>query len=151
MAIFISPVIYLNTAKKAIDKKLLKEFLELASQHRLNITEVDFWNDRFGIGLDSAAKKLFYMRKEKDTATVKVIELMKVKNCRANRVNRSVAVNRSTREIVDRLELVFMPIDLKDSDLSSNLIFYQGDESLGLKNELPLLNKWEQRIQGLLG
>ncbi len=147
MAIFIGPVIYLNTAQKAADKKLLKVFLSLASQHHLNITEADCWNGRYAIGLDPKSKKLFFIKKEKDNITESVTDLSKIKSCSANRVTRTTPAKNSNREITTRLELVLIPTASQSDSSSSTLIFYKEDESSGLANELPLLKKWEQIVR----
>ncbi|GJM31826.1 MAG: hypothetical protein DHS20C18_08270 [Saprospiraceae bacterium] len=130
------------------EKKRLNEFLQLAKNHHLTIAESDLWNNDYCIGLDATAKQLFFLKKQDDKEETCIIDLAKIKKCQAKNITKSVKTKGGTHTVTDRLELVFTPKDLKAHDQA--IAFYNREESLGITSELPLLTKWEKRINDLL-
>lgn len=144
LACFIVPVIYLQRAKKKERTKFLKGFTDLAEQQQLSISEHDFWNHCFAIGIDTSKNKLFYLKKQKETEQKFLIDLSEVEYCRVNNINRSV----NQDKIIERLELVFT---FRNSKLPQKALeFYNKDETMALHDELQLIEKWKTNINSRL-
>lgn len=67
MCAFSVPFIYNGQKNKKIEKKLLINLKELASQKGANPTEVETWRFRYAMGLDQQENILVYLRQDSES------------------------------------------------------------------------------------
>ncbi|WP_152425248.1 hypothetical protein [Nafulsella turpanensis] len=144
LACFVVPVFYLQKLKKKEKKKFLKNFLDVAAQNGLVISQSDYWRHSYAIGIDSKANRLFYLKKRQGVEQKTVINLSEVVNCRL--MNMSRKVNDSL--VVDHvgLNLTFRNASMPEQTLE----FYNKEESMGIDDELQLCEKWKAITDSLL-
>ena len=140
LAFFIVPVVYLQMVKKNEKKKFLDNFLLLAQQQQLNISEHDFWNHSYAIGLDDTNKKLFFLKTAGGTEQKISINIKEIEKCVL--VNKSRIVDKS--KVIDRLELVVTLRNVRQSE--KTLEFYDREESMSVNEEVQLIEKWNKLI-----
>lgn len=121
--------------------KAVKVYLAAAEQHGLTIGQHDFWNQRYGLGLDEGQRKLFYWHDDAHDPQEVVVELNEVRKCTVNNVYREVNGNR----IIDMIGLRLTMQGARSPELY--LSFYDKEGSMMLSNELPLAEKWNGIIQ----
>ncbi|GAB3196254.1 hypothetical protein ABID22_002830 [Pontibacter aydingkolensis] len=136
LAVFIVPIILIQSKQKAKKNKLLSEFLASGEQQQLRITQYDFWNQCYGIGLDEVQQKLFYANKCAGKEQQLVINLAEVSKCRLVSEKREVNGN-----VV--FDLIGLHISFRNPKLpDQHLEFYNKEISLSLMDELQLAEKW---------
>ena len=64
---FVIPIALIIRASKAKQKKFLSNFVKLAQQQNISLSETEVWSSSYAIGIDSSSKALFYLRKRIDT------------------------------------------------------------------------------------
>lgn len=144
LACFIVPVIYLQHLRTKERKKFLKDFMHLAEQQQLFISEHDFWNHSQAIGMGTSKNKLFYLKKQEDQEQKILIDLYEVEACRLNNINRNVNQNK----VIDRLELVFTFRNPRIPQRT--LVFYNKEETISLHEELEIVERWKTIINARL-
>lgn len=141
LACFIVPVIYLQMSKNNEKKKFLKDFARLASsQHQLTLSQSDFWNHAYAIGLDKQKNKLFFQKKGSGTGPGEVIDLNKVSACRLNNKTRDM---KDTR-VIDVIQLSFSFRNTGQTE--KHLRFFDKEEDMVVNQELALAEKWNAII-----
>jgi hypothetical protein len=144
VAMCILPIIYFNAAQKNKRKKFLNDFLALAGQQQLKISQHEVWSNYCAIGIDSDSNKLFYFKKRGDKEEQVLLSLLDIDKCRA--INTKRVQNED--QIIDRLEL---GLSFKNNRISEKTLeFYSKDESMALDMELQLLDKWQKLITAQL-
>lgn len=144
MAFFIVPIVYIQSAQKKKRKAFLKNFLILAEQQQLSITQHELWNQYYALGLDANSNKLLYLKKRNDEEQKVLIDLAEVENCSVLNTKRTIGDN----IIIDRLALVFRFRNPKRSP--QTIEFYDREVSLSLNEELKLSEKWKDLINARL-
>lgn len=140
LGLMIVPIVAVEQRKKSKARKFQANFLKLAAERQLKIVQCDKW--RFhAIGLDPAAKKLFYLKDKNGQQQEALIDLTKVKSCKAVNINRTAAEN---RKIIDRLALAFTTGEQAEKE--RQLEFYNAQEYPSLTEELGLLDKWQKLV-----
>ena len=139
LALCIVPIFYFQSKQKAKKEKLLQEFMKLAQQHQLMVTQYDFWDPSYAIGIDTAKKILLYTRKGAEKDDVMLIDLSDVQQCKVNNLYRDSVGGRT----IDLIELAFI---CTNSKALKNLEFYNREINLNLNNELLLTEKWKNIV-----
>lgn len=144
LAFFIVPIVYLQIMKKNGRKKFLNNFMLLGRQHQVNISQHDFWNHSYAIGLDETANKLFFLKTAANTEQKISINLSEVEKCKLVNKNRTIDNNK----IIDSLELV---LTFRNPGMpEKTLEFYDREESMSVNEEVQLIEKWNTLINSRL-
>ena len=136
LAVCILPLVYFQMAEKKKRNKFLYDFLVSAAEQKLVVTQHEVWGNYSGLGLDTHANKLFFLKRWADKEEKMIIDLSEVEKCRLVNVNRTVNDNK----IIDRIELAFT--FRNPGKPEKTLQFYNKEESMSLNDELLLVEKW---------
>lgn len=147
-ALFIGPLVYATRAQKRKDKQLLTTFSGLAKKQNLTITRFDLWSNFYVIGIDMQSGKIFYLKKRQDIEQEALIDLSGVAKCRIGNLSRSSKNQKENINVVYRLELIFTYHNPAIPERS--IEFFNGEESMCLNGELPLIEKWLEVIHSNL-
>ena len=142
LALFIVPLIYVSAAQNRKNKRLQKEFLEIAKNNSLSINKLDLWNNSKVIGIDTEHKKLLYLDKQKQL----LIDLSSISKCRIGKSGGSSNGRKDAKAPISKIELIFSYSDKKQPELA--LTFFNSNDNLNLNGELPLAEKWQELING---
>jgi hypothetical protein len=82
LSIFIIPVILDRLSEKKRSKGIETEFLALAKNQNVKISHYDVWRNSNAIGIDQNSKKVFFLKKQKESNQEILIDLAQVKKCR---------------------------------------------------------------------
>jgi len=149
LAMFVVPPIYWDRVQKQKEKRFIGHFLALAEKQLLKITEREMWNNRYCIGLDQDARRLFYLKRhEEGKEEIAVIDLSTVRNCKVMLDKRKIPTKRGDFEIIEHINLVFQPYDQKQPEQIVEI--FDLEESIRITGERPLANKWEKKINSML-
>ncbi|WP_128396949.1 hypothetical protein [Botryobacter ruber] len=144
LALCIVPFLYLQRRLQANKKKLIQEFNSLAQQRQLNISQYDFWEPGYAIGIDTDKKKVLYTRKKDGKEQLLVLNLSDLKQCRVNNLYRDSESGR-TIDLVE-LSLVFANAKIPEKVFE----FYNREVNLNFNDELLLAEKWKNIINSNL-
>jgi hypothetical protein len=148
MALIVVPVYIHHLYKKQKERKFLMHFKNLAEREKLEITQNKMWKDKYLIGLDDKANKIIYLNKIKEKIQEYIIDLHSVDNCRIASQNRNVKTADGTRNVTDRLELVFT---YRAPDAPQTVLeFYDSEVFLTSDEEHPLIENWLRIINSRL-
>jgi len=148
LAIFILPLVYLVNMQKNKDKKLQKILLALAKKLNVEISQSEFWNSGYCLGIDNTNRKLLYLYKKNEKEESTLIDLTEVKKCKSSNINRNVKTKSGNIYVIDRIELVF---SYKDSTIADkSLKLYSAEDDMSLSNELQVAEKWQNLINSKL-
>lgn len=140
-------IYYMHKVQKSKENKYAKAFLELAAKENIAIDQHEFWNNIYAIGIDKQSKKVLYRKKKDDKEQIALIDLNEVDKCKKVEKSRMIKTPSGSSKVIDRLDLVFV---YKNSKSEKALEFYNGDESLSLRGEVPLIDKWNEIINAAL-
>lgn len=140
LACFVVPVVYIQKAQKSRKREFLARFLQLAGQQQLTITQHELWNQYYGIGLDTGANKIFYLKRKDGKEETILIDMAELEACKMVNKQRKI----QTDIIIDRLELAFKYRNPKLPEIA--LEFYDKEVSMTLNEELRLTEKWKSII-----
>ncbi len=133
-------VVVLNSGKNKNKKQFIQTLSDLAEKSNCKISEYDLWNNTL-IGIDTAAHKLFFIRKTGDNAISNVIDLPGFQKCRVINSSRLVTNKDSNHTVTDKIELALTSPDAKIAD--TILEFYNTNrDNLFLNGEVQLAEKW---------
>lgn len=138
-------IIHRNKGKK--DHEFLVQLTRIAFANRSDIAHWDKVMD-LSLGISSDNRYLFYVRKEGDQWTERWIDLETIESCTSNTIRRSVQGKAGKDSVIERLELVLIPI--KTSKDPIHLEIFDAQKSLQITEEFNLLKKWEGMIQNAL-
>lgn len=144
VALCIVPVLYFHFAQKAKRNQFIAEFMNLASQHQVKITQHEVWSHFCAIGLDTSANKLFYYKKRGDNVQQLLINLSEVEKC--SLINLKKMQNED--EVIDRLALAFSYRNPRAAE--KTLDFFSKEDYLALNGELQLVEKWKTIVNAQL-
>jgi hypothetical protein len=104
------------------------------------ITQKEFWNKCYGIGLDKNSKKLFYAKKTKNGIQESIIDLSMVEKCRMVKTSEKVKDQSGETRLCDLLELVFT---FSDQVLPEKVLeFYSSSNFMPNEEVISLAEKW---------
>ncbi|MDR0873288.1 MAG: hypothetical protein LBN27_07475, partial [Prevotellaceae bacterium] len=133
------PIVIISRHHNKKGNDFATRFAELAKENGLQIDKHDFWNRIYGIGIDSKAKKLLYIKKKPEgEEEAFAVDLQKIASSRILKDSR--IVKPTNAEVIDALALQLRFKDFKIPD--RNLEFYNSAETLSLSNEFLLINQW---------
>lgn len=142
------PVVIVNQKKKNKDKLFLKSLADVARKSSCNIMEYDLWNNT-GIGIDKAARCVFFIKKTQNGEVMKEINLAEIQRCKVLNLSRTVINNDSNQIVTERLELAFVNRDKNKPD--EIIEFYNSNtDSLYLRGEIQLTEKWSKIINSMM-
>lgn len=144
VALIILPMLYFHLDQKKKRAAFLNLFKLRAQQQHVQVTQWDVWSNYCAIGLDTQAKKLYYLKKRGEQEQQLVINLSDVEKCSITHLKRI----QNEDQIIDRLELCFAMRAPKGPEKSVE--FYSKDESMTLNGELQLVEKWKTIINAHL-
>lgn len=147
MLLFSTPfVIFKRKQSKKI--KAQKLFLDQwQNKAGLKFDQSDDWRDRYFIGLDSERKVLVYVIFDAEN-TVHQIDLSKASDVKVLKMEREVKVEGKTTNVIDSLSL---KIDLMgEKEAAKILEFYDSDLFSDNLGELPLIQKWQEKLKAIL-
>ncbi|MBK7408895.1 MAG: hypothetical protein IPL49_05575 [Saprospirales bacterium] len=119
-------------------------FDRVAQQQQLSIGQKEFWDSKYGIGIDPNTRKLLYLKKKGEEVQETMIDLSEVEKCRVDNHSRGVRTHNTASKVIDRIDLVFT--FRTPGALEKALEFYSVDESLTLNKEVLLAEKWVKLI-----
>lgn len=140
MAIIISPFLLHYLSQKRKEAKILHEFLSLAESENAKLSQMEFWRQRYGIGIDEVSKKMFYISINKEKGERTIINLSEVDQCRINAISRNAKTTSGNVTVIERLDLVFT-FNTPDKP-EKTLQFYDSAEFISTDNERVLIEKW---------
>ncbi|TXK45895.1 hypothetical protein FVR03_11350 [Pontibacter qinzhouensis] len=141
VALFIVPILYVQHTQKAKKQKLLQDFEALAGQQKLTISQHDFWDPYYTIGIDSTQNMLFYtLRKEGQEQQQVLIDLAAISACTVRCTHREA----NGEKIIERVDLVFTNPNSRPAE--KTLEFYNREVNLNFNNELMLAEKWKSLV-----
>ncbi|MCP2044285.1 hypothetical protein [Pontibacter sp. HSC-36F09] len=141
LALFVVPAIYIQRRQKSKLNIAKQPFIEAANRQGLQLGEHDFWNEKYGIGLDEANNRLYFWHKEDNDPQETILDLGSVKQSVVENAHRDVNGNR----IIDAVGLRIAFYGAKAT--SVYLPFYVTKDIMMLKGELQLAEKWNAIIQ----
>ena len=136
LMLFVVPIMYIKSVQKKKAQKHLNEFLGQAQAQQLQLTQHEFWDDCYGIGLDEAKQKLFYVKKHQGNEQQQVVNLAEMKSCSVSTTSREAGDN----TVIEQISLRFTPRTPKAQELY--LEFYSHEVNLMVSGELRTANKW---------
>jgi hypothetical protein len=148
VAAMIVPVMYVHKAQKNKEIKFLQHFLDLAKAQGINPTQHELWNINYIIGLDETSKKVFYLKKNGVEEKTMTINLAEVEKCRIANKTHTIKSSGGNSNVIDRIDLMFINRNPQKADKS--IEFYNGEESMSLRGEVPLTDKWCNIINSTL-
>lgn len=139
IAATIIPFLIFYLIKKSKDIKFLKHFSDLAQKEKILITQREFWDHKYVVGIDSTSNKIIYANCLNLEIEKAVIDLNTVEKCRIVTINKANKIN-GKYPLTDRLELVFT---FRNSDTpEKSLKFYENAEFLPSPDEYYHIEKW---------
>lgn len=140
-AAFIAPF-YLNYRKMSQKEKKVGQLIQnLSADKGLNLSEKDYWNSQYFIGLDPVKKVLVYSENIHIHEPM-IVDLNQMKVIKVE--EKSHEFNK--RKIVDELTLMVHPLQKAAFPLE----FYDAEKFSSLDAEPVLIKKWESLIKPLL-
>lgn len=150
LALFILPFVIIRRNRKQTERKFLQALSTLAEKSNCSISEYETWNNRYAIGIDKGAHKVFFVGKKDNNDNVEnEVDLSLVQNSRVINTNRSIRNGKESYQVIEQLELCF---DFTDNSLPrKTLMFYNAKhESLTVAGELQLAEKWAQIVNSVI-
>ena len=142
---FISiPFVFMSRAQRKKGKQFSTVFELAAKQQNLQIAQKEFWNSKYGIGIDANSRKLLYLKKKGEEVQQTLIDLSEVEKCRVANHSRGVKTHNTAAKVIDRIDLVLT--FRTPGAAEKNLEFYSVDESLIIGKEVLLAEKWLKLI-----
>lgn len=143
IALCFLPYVYFTKKNKKRDQQFFQLLLDKAKALNCNITQHEVKGNII-IGLDDATNELFFVKRNRTTERLQHLNLSKMKSSRLNNVSRMVGEKESKQKVIDKLQLIFTPIDATKRDIV--LEFYNSDETLVMNGELQLIENWSKIV-----
>ncbi len=147
IAICVVPFVLLGRSRKKKQKRTLQSLINLANQENCNISKHKICSD-FIIGIDETKRVVFFFKKLEDKVVEQFINLAEIQNCKIKKTTRTVAYKNESQNVIDKLELLFIPFDKNKKEIS--LEFYDTETNLQLSDELQLVEQWTNLINSYL-
>lgn len=141
--ICVIPFVLAGKREKNKNIKMFQSLVDLARQRQCQITEYEII-DEIVIGMDEPNLFLFFMKKTDQQWENQSIHLKEFKSCRVKNTSRAV-MNTS---VIEKLELELIPRDKTKKVVS--LEFFNSDHSIQIVDELKAIEKWNERINGII-
>lgn len=147
IAIILPIVIAQQIQKKKIKQKIAEvSAMALQNGSALGQHEVEH---KVIIGLSEDGSRVFYYPYKHEGASIKTIPLEGVKNCRLSVEGHAANYGGESQQVIDKVELLFIPIEKLKQTLSLNL--YDSDlDGLQLSGQQKLAERWVKLINQAL-
>jgi hypothetical protein len=142
------PFLIIYIIKKRKDIKFLSHFTNLAQKEKIMISQKEFWNHSYAIGIDNNSKKIIYANRLKDETTGTIIDLADIEKCRIVTINNSIKNQNGKNPKTDRLELVFTYRNPAIPEKALN--FYENAEFMPNADECSHIENWYRIINSNL-
>jgi len=142
--LLILPFAYARRKHRINNNKLLQNFKAVAEQQQLTLSQYDFWDPFYAIGIDEQKKQLLYTQNQNGKEQQTLIDLADVGRCRVNKQTRETNGN----TIIERIDLAFLMQNQKPQETSLEL--YSKEVNLNHTTELQLAEKWQGIVSGCL-
>ncbi|WP_142784047.1 hypothetical protein [Changchengzhania lutea] len=146
IVICILPFILLYGSTKKKIKQLKKALENGISRHNGTLTDYVINND-FAIGLDSAAKQIYYYKKTPEGGYLQKVDLNKIKSCEVKKETRRLRNSKSNHETIQRIALEFTSIA---NNVIEQFEFYDYNDSSQPNGELAQADSWMKKVNDLL-
>lgn len=143
LGLCVSPFVVLFNHNKLRKNRLLGILKENAASRACQIDEHEHCGD-FVIGIDKSHDQVFFCKEIKDRFESQCVDMSQIQDCRPDKKSRSVKESHQRRQIIERLELVFVPKDKRESETRFTL--YDEDSNSQLSGELQLMERWHRKI-----
>lgn len=136
----VAPVVYLHLSRKRRDRIFVEHLIDSAQKQNITMDQHEIWNINYAIGIDSKGNKIFYLKKTKQGEQTIAIDLSEVEKCRVVTKSRHAKTSGGTGAIIDRIDLAF---SISGPQKKEKIMeFYDGEESLSLRGEPVIAEKW---------
>lgn len=141
LMLFIVPIALSNLLKKRKNKDIVSKMKSLANKNNSVLSNYDI-QPGFAIGISKAKDYIFFVdqTEKKDKANDLCIPLNEIEQCKLEKAERTVKVNKCSETIIDKIALVFKTN--KQNNNSYQCTMFDTDESLQLENEIVISKKW---------
>lgn len=143
IALCFLPYVYFTKKNKKKDQQFFQLLLDKAKQLNCNLTNHEVTGNII-IGLDDEKKELFFLKRTRNYERLQHLNLSEMRSARLNNVSRMVGERDSKQKVIDKLQLIFTPIDTTKRDIVFE--FYNSDETLVMNGELQLIETWSKIV-----
>ena len=137
--ICIIPFALISFKRRKHTKRQLSRFIHFAEKNNRKVSRFDVWNNA-AIGIDDAARTVFYTRNSGDQKAAQHIQLADISKCRIVNTGRAVNNKGGNYSVVDKLELGFSFHDNRNEIFLE--LYNVAHDNLTLNGELQLGEKW---------
>lgn len=133
------PLALIIRSQKNKQRAMLIAINDAAQRSANQISLYDLWHDT-AIGIDQSANVIFFARKTENLIETQQIDLSQITQCRTINQSRTLREEKSSRQIIERLALVFLFHNRKEQECT----FFDIEENHSvLHRELEFINKWQ--------
>lgn len=148
LSFFFVPVIYFEYFKKRSAKKFTALFKDEAQKNGIDLSQFDVWRDRYGIGINSNANKLFYLNQKSGQNETRTVDLDAIKKCIIAKDDERIKTAKGNLRLTTRVDLLFEHI--KSTQPDTTLEIFKGENGDSVRDEVQLAEKWSKRVNSLL-
>lgn len=143
LGLCIGPFVVLFNHNRKRKNRLLEVLKENAASRACQIDEHEYCGD-FVLGIDKSHDQVFFCKEINDRFESQSVDMNQIQNCRPNIKSRTVRGNHQRTQIIERLELVFVPKNKRESEIRFRL--YDEDSNSQLSGELQCMERWHRKI-----
>lgn len=147
VAICVVPVVIVEHNRKKRERKTLQSLINIANQQNCKVSKHEICGD-FVIGIDESKKNVFFSKQTKDEVINQFVNLAEIKNCIVQNATRRIVNKDSTTNVVDKLELNFIPLDKSKNEITME--FFNSEINTQLNGELQSFERWSKLINSYL-
>lgn len=147
LVVCVTPFIWMRVNRNKLEKEQLKLLEEMATAQGCCIKE----HTTFGncsIAIDTTKPAVFFIRKTPIAVQRLWVNLADVKTCHINTISRTIGSGMEKTTVIDKVALVFVPKDKKQSEVKMDL--FDEDYDMRLGDQLPQSKVWLARINECL-
>jgi len=148
VAVFTIPFIYLQRMGDIKKKKFNKAFEALVQKHQLTVSESEFWDHMYAMGVDKNSGKLLYVVKNNGQFEDTIIHLNEVENCNRSDGSKILKTTDPVSRNPERLSLVFSYKGQKYPD--KKVDFYVESLNSAITDEVNIMSKWHRIVTGII-
>jgi hypothetical protein len=138
LAIIILPLVFLGNSGRRKEKFLLQSINKMASNTQGIVQRHETCGDMI-LGINEIQHFAYFFKNIKGENISGSVNLAEISQCKANKV--FVTINKEENiELVDKLEIIFKPIDKTKPDIIWDI--FNSDISTQLYGELQLVENW---------
>lgn len=143
IAVCILPFILMSINIKRRERKKISLFKNIVNENNCILSKYEICGD-FVIGIDETRKYIFFNKQLKDNVLKEIINLHEIQHCKVKNGARVVTSKNGTYNVIDKLELIFNPLDKNKKEIV--LEFFNVNNNTQLIDELQSIEKWSKII-----